>query len=184
MLEVQMDELGNGKHMLTWNSNGHKRNTLVVFACEFEKKNSCKKIYAYTFVLLSLNMSKVLVVGATGWLGGKVIDNFEGTAHHLSAFVRPQSLETPEKAAAFNTLKERGVKLIPGELDKKEDLVAALQGMDVCICCLGAFQGTDQYPLIEALKEVGTIKRFIPSDFGMDYRKDPTDFDMTENVST
>ncbi|KAH8550958.1 hypothetical protein BGW37DRAFT_64056 [Umbelopsis sp. PMI_123] len=126
-------------------------------------------------------MSKVLVVGATGWLGGKVIDNFEGTAHHLSAFVRPQSLETPEKAAAFNTLKERGVKLIPGELDKKEDLVAALQGMDVCICCLGAFQGTDQYPLIEALKEVGTIKRFIPSDFGMDYRKDPTDFDMTEN---
>lgn len=129
-------------------------------------------------------MSKVLIVGATGWLGGKIVEAFQGTPHQLSAFVRPQSLENPEKAAAFNILKEAGVQLIPGELDRKEDLVAALQGMDVCICCLGAFQTTDQYPLVEALKEVGTIKRFIPSDFGMDYRRDPHDFAMTENVST
>lgn len=130
----------------------------------------------------SPDMSKVLIVGGTGWLGSKILDLLQGTSHQLSAFIRPQSLNDPAKAASFKKLEERGVKLIPGELHKKEDLVAALQGIDVCICCLGSFQGIEQLPLIEALKEVGTIKRFVPSDFGMDYRRDPHDFDMTEKV--
>ncbi|KAG2176782.1 hypothetical protein INT44_007446 [Umbelopsis vinacea] len=126
-------------------------------------------------------MSKVLIVGATGWLGSNVMEAFQGTPHQLTAFVRPESLENSEKAATFNKLKERGVQLFPGELNSKENLVAALQGMDVCICCLGSFQTTEQFPLVEALKEVGTIKRFIPCDFGMDYRRDPHDFAMTED---
>ncbi|KAJ2959346.1 hypothetical protein NQZ79_g5132 [Umbelopsis isabellina] len=125
-------------------------------------------------------MSKILIIGATGWLGSAIVDAFQGTPHQLRAFIRPENLNNPEKAASLDRLKSRGIQLIPGDLSKKEDLVAALKDIDVCICCLGIFQGAEQLPVVEALKEVGTVKRFIPSDFGMDYRRDPHDFDMTE----
>lgn len=127
-------------------------------------------------------MSKILIIGATGWLGSAIVDAFQGTPHQLKAFIRPENLNNPEKAASLDKLRHGGIQLVSGDLHKKEDLVAALKDIDVCICCLGIFQGAEQLPVIQALKEVGTVKRFIPSDFGMDYRRDPHDFDMTEKV--
>ena len=48
-----------------------------------------------------------------------------------------------------------------------DDLVGALQGQDVVISAVGLFAQVQQYKLIDAAVAAG-IKRFIPSEWGMD----------------
>nr|XP_029117351.1 bifunctional pinoresinol-lariciresinol reductase 1-like [Elaeis guineensis] len=53
-------------------------------------------------------------------------------------------------------------------LEDHESMVSALKQVDVVVSAVGGSCIMEQLKLIEAIEEVGTIKRFLPSEFGMD----------------
>jgi hypothetical protein len=65
-------------------------------------------------------------------------------------------------------LKSKYSNKMQGDINNHESLVAALKQVDVVISTLGTAQLPDQLNLITAIKEVGHITRFLPSEFGDD----------------
>ncbi|MCO5558793.1 hypothetical protein L7F22_012380 [Adiantum nelumboides] len=57
--------------------------------------------------------------------------------------------------------------LFQGTLEDHESLVAAIKQVDVVISAIGS-NTLDHLKIIEAIKQVGTIKQFFPSEFGND----------------
>uniref|UniRef100_A0A0R0LGL5 NmrA-like domain-containing protein n=1 Tax=Glycine max TaxID=3847 RepID=A0A0R0LGL5_SOYBN len=55
-----------------------------------------------------------------------------------------------------------------GDVNDHESLVKAIKQVDVVISTLGGQQIDDQVKVIAAIKEAGNIKRFLPSEFGLD----------------
>eukprot|EP00246_Nothoceros_aenigmaticus_P018051 TRINITY_DN92_c0_g1_i1.p1 TRINITY_DN92_c0_g1~~TRINITY_DN92_c0_g1_i1.p1 ORF type:complete len:314 (+),score=59.35 TRINITY_DN92_c0_g1_i1:140-1081(+) len=111
---------------------------------------------------------KILVVGATGYIGKFVATASAKLGHPTFALIRPTTLADPAKAGSLAALKSAGVKFLPGELEDQASLVEAVKQVDVVISTVGGAQLHDQLNLIKAIKEVGTIKRFLPSEFGND----------------
>lgn len=80
----------------------------------------------------------------------------------MTALLRPATA-AGEAAAA---LQKRGVRVVATDLEGPEDgLVAAVQGQDVVLSTIRAFDLLKQIPLIEAAKKAG-VGRFVPCDFG------------------
>lgn len=104
--------------------------------------------------------STVLVVGATGKLGGQVVDHLLEAGHPVRALARPTS-----KTSA---LEAKGVEIARGDMLDLDSLVAAMTGVDAVITTAagytkGASDGTDTQGntnLAEAAKRAG-IKRFV-----------------------
>uniref|UniRef100_A0A2C9U6P6 NmrA-like domain-containing protein n=1 Tax=Manihot esculenta TaxID=3983 RepID=A0A2C9U6P6_MANES len=61
-----------------------------------------------------------------------------------------------------------GVTIVHGELNEHEKIVALLRQVDVVISALAYPQVLDQLKIIDAIKVAGNIKRFFPSDFGIE----------------
>ncbi|CDP14426.1 unnamed protein product [Coffea canephora] len=55
-----------------------------------------------------------------------------------------------------------------GDLYDHESLVKAIKQVDVVISTVGQNQLDDQGKIIDAIKEAGNVKRFYPSEFGVD----------------
>jgi nucleoside-diphosphate-sugar epimerase len=66
---------------------------------------------------------KALVTGATGFVGGHLVEALRSAGHAVTALVR-----SPAKGAA---LAERGVRLVPGDLHSRDAISAAAEGQDV-----------------------------------------------------
>jgi uncharacterized protein YbjT (DUF2867 family) len=64
----------------------------------------------------------ILVTGGTGTAGGEIVSQLASTGTPFRALVR-----NPQKAVA---LKNTGVQIVPGDLEKPETLPAALDGID------------------------------------------------------
>nr|KJB14474.1 hypothetical protein B456_002G127000 [Gossypium raimondii] len=58
-----------------------------------------------------------------------------------------------------------------GDMYDHESLVKAIKQVDVVISVVGQMQLADQVKIIAAIKEAGNVKRFFPSEFGMDVDK-------------
>ncbi|KAG8072028.1 hypothetical protein GUJ93_ZPchr0006g41771 [Zizania palustris] len=114
--------------------------------------------------------SRVLVVGATGRLGGNLVSASLSAGHPTFALVRPHHLAVPE-SAPIRSLTDAGATLIKGSLDDYPSLVEAVRQMDVVICAVPTKKALEQKPLIRAIKEAGCVKRFIPAEFGLDPTK-------------
>lgn len=70
---------------------------------------------------------KALVTGATGLVGGAIVDALLAQGHSVQALVRP--------TARVDGLILRGVNLIIGDLNNEESLRQAVQGVDVVFHC-------------------------------------------------
>eukprot|EP00246_Nothoceros_aenigmaticus_P014485 TRINITY_DN551_c0_g1_i1.p1 TRINITY_DN551_c0_g1~~TRINITY_DN551_c0_g1_i1.p1 ORF type:complete len:305 (+),score=65.65 TRINITY_DN551_c0_g1_i1:1476-2390(+) len=114
---------------------------------------------------------KILVVGATGYIGKFVAKAGARLGHPTFALIRSSTLADPAKAESLASLKEAGVQFLEGSLEDYQSLVKAVKQVDVVISTVGFGQLKDQQKLILAIKEVGNIKRFLPSEFGNDVRK-------------
>lgn len=68
---------------------------------------------------------KILVVGATGQLGGQVVARLRSEGRAVRALVRPTSNTDP--------LKAQGVELVFGDLSRREDCMRACEGVDSLI---------------------------------------------------
>ncbi|BBN16379.1 protein MpLAR-like4 [Marchantia polymorpha subsp. ruderalis] len=114
------------------------------------------------------NRSKILIIGGTGWIGRYFVKASAAAGHQTFALIRPQTLSNPgtEKAALLEDFKILGITLLEGSLDDHASLVDALKQVDVVISAVS--HPEEQFPLIEAIKEAGTIKRFFPSEYGLD----------------
>ncbi|KAF8657084.1 hypothetical protein HU200_060422 [Digitaria exilis] len=112
--------------------------------------------------------SKILVVGATGYLGRHVVLASARLGHPTFALVRDTAPSDAAKAAVLKSFKDAGVTLLKGDLYDHASLVTAAKAADVVISTLGSLQIGDQTKLIDAIKEAGNVKRFFPSEFGLD----------------
>lgn len=110
--------------------------------------------------------SRVLVIGATGGVGQHIALAGPAQGHPTFAFVRSSTLSS--KASLIHSFKAAGISILEGSVEDRGSLVAALRQVDVVICAVSAPQMLGQLKVIEAIKEVGTIKRFFPSEFGVD----------------
>ena len=110
----------------------------------------------------------IVVAGATGNLGGRIVNALLERGATVRALVRPGT--DPAKIA---DLAQRGVEIAPTEYADTAQLTQACRG---AACVVSALQGLHdvvmeaQSVLLDAAIAAG-VPRFIPSDFSSDYTK-------------
>ncbi|KAJ4785967.1 Pinoresinol-lariciresinol reductase-like protein [Rhynchospora pubera] len=114
--------------------------------------------------------SRVLIVGATGFIGRKIARASLAAGHPTSLLHRPDMKPREiEKVQTLLQLKATGARLIPVSFDDHPGLVKAVSEADVVISALnGPTMASLQLKLVDAIKEAGNVKRFLPSEFGTD----------------
>ncbi|GMJ06987.1 hypothetical protein like AT1G75280 [Hibiscus trionum] len=112
--------------------------------------------------------SKILIIGGTGYIGKFIVEASAKEGHPTFALVRESTLSDPVKGKIIDNFKNLGVQLLIGDLYDHESLVKAIKQVDVVISTVGSMQIADQVKIIAAIKEAGNVKRFLPSEFGMD----------------
>lgn len=115
--------------------------------------------------------SKILVIGGTGYIGKFIVAASAKLGHPTFALVRPTTSSDSSKAALLDGFTSSGVTLVHGDLNDHESLVKAIKQVDIVISAVGGLQLADQTKIIAAIKETGNIKRFLPSEFGLDPEK-------------
>lgn len=108
--------------------------------------------------------NSVLVIGGTGYLGGKVIDELLRRGVKVSAMVR--------QGSNAKVLESKGVHIITGDLTKPETLVPALKNIDAVISTANGYSlrkkgdslksvdDTGNRNLVDALKQ-SKVRRFV-----------------------
>ncbi len=130
----------------------------------------------------------VLVLGSTGMLGTKIVKALlEKGETEVKAMVRPGSYDKEDNRQDIDAMKAKGAIIVEGDLMKPDTLLPIFEGVDVIVSAVGNNQVTvpGQKNAIDAAKKQG-VKRFIPSDFSVDYRKidygDNDNLDMRKQV--
>ncbi|GLJ19421.1 hypothetical protein SUGI_0350340 [Cryptomeria japonica] len=115
--------------------------------------------------------SRILIIGATGYIGRHVVNASLAQGHPTFLLVRSSTASNPEKAQLLDSFKSSGATILHGSIDDYASLVEAIKKVDVVISTVGAPQIADQVNIIKVIKEVGSIKRFLPSEFGNDVER-------------
>ncbi|KAE9596893.1 hypothetical protein Lal_00007986 [Lupinus albus] len=120
-----------------------------------------------------MKKSKVLIVGGTGYLGKRLVKASLSEGHETYILYRPEIGVDIEKVQLLLSFKEQGCKLVSGSFNDYISLVNACKLVDVVICAISgvhirSHQILLQLKLVDAIKEAGNIKRFLPSEFGTD----------------
>ncbi|MEH2039702.1 MAG: aromatic alcohol reductase [Nostoc sp.] len=130
----------------------------------------------------------VLVAGATGMLGFKIVSALLDKGNlDVRAMVRSINNSNPENLKKLDAMKAKGATIVEGDVMQPETLLPACAGVDVVVSAIGNNDVTvpGQKNLIDAAKQQG-VKRFIPSDYSVDYRKldygDNDNLDMRKKV--
>ncbi|KAK1362355.1 Phenylcoumaran benzylic ether reductase 1 [Heracleum sosnowskyi] len=112
--------------------------------------------------------SKILVIGATGYIGKFLVEAAAKLGHQTFALVRETAVSDPVKGKLIESFKASGVTIIHGDLHDHDSLVKAVKQVDVVISAIAFQHVLDQSKILDAIKEAGNVKRFIPSEFGND----------------
>ncbi|KAL1542837.1 Eugenol synthase 1 [Salvia divinorum] len=115
-------------------------------------------------ITMKQNESKILIFGGTGYIGSHMVKASIKLGHPTYVFTRPDS----DKKVLLDEFQSMGAIIIKGRLDEHDKLVEALREVDVVISALAYPQVLDQLNILEAIKIAGNIKRFLPSDFGVE----------------
>ena len=112
-------------------------------------------------------MSKIiLVAGATGNLGNKIVNALLGKGAEIRAIVRRET--NPEKIAQ---LEQKGVKIFMVDMNNKSEIANACVGVHCVVSALSGLRDViidTQKKLLEAAIEA-KVSRFIPSDYSLDF---------------
>uniref|UniRef100_A0A0E0MTP4 NmrA-like domain-containing protein n=1 Tax=Oryza rufipogon TaxID=4529 RepID=A0A0E0MTP4_ORYRU len=124
----------------------------------------------------SNNGSTILVIGGTGIIGRHIVAASLDAGHPTLVLVRPTAASAAvdvdsDKAKLLASLVASGATIVYGDMNDRESLVAAIRQADVVISAVG-HRGTveldGQLKVVEAIKEAGNVKRFVPSEYGCD----------------
>ncbi|XLS84168.1 hypothetical protein HN51_034334 [Arachis hypogaea] len=118
-----------------------------------------------------MGKSKILIIGASGNLGFHLAEASLKFDHPTFALVRDSAFSDPIKAQKLHSLSHAGATLLKGSLQDEASIVEAVKLVDVVISAVSAKQTLDQKLLIRVIKQSGSIKRFIPAEFGADPTK-------------
>nr|XP_034924690.1 eugenol synthase 1-like [Populus alba] len=117
----------------------------------------------------NIELSKILIFGGTGYIGKYMVKASVMLGHKTYVYARPISPRSPpSKEHIHQEFQSMGVAIVQGELDEHDKLVSLLRHVDVVISTLPYPQVLAQLKIIDAMKVSGNIKRFIPSDFGIE----------------
>ncbi|XP_027360914.1 isoflavone reductase homolog TP7-like [Abrus precatorius] len=112
--------------------------------------------------------SKILVLGGTGYIGKFIVEASTKAGHPTIVLVRESTVFHPKKLQLIESFISSGVTVLYGDITDHESLVKTIKQVDVVISTVGGAQIDDQMKIIAAIKEAGNIKRFLPSEFGLD----------------
>ncbi|GJS56070.1 isoflavone reductase [Tanacetum coccineum] len=112
--------------------------------------------------------SKILIIGGTGYIGKFVVEASLKSGHPTFLLVRETTTKHPEKSKLLDNFATLGAKLLIGDVHDHASLVNAINQVDVVISTVGGELVADQVKLIATIQEAGNVKRFLPSEFGMD----------------
>ncbi|XP_029127665.1 bifunctional pinoresinol-lariciresinol reductase 2 isoform X2 [Cajanus cajan] len=120
-----------------------------------------------------MEKSKVLIVGGTGYIGKRMVRASLAQGHETFVLHRPEIGVDIEKVQLLLSFKEQGARLVSGSFQDHQSLVNAVKLVDVVICAISgvhirSHQILLQLKLVDAIKEAGNVKRFLPSEFGTD----------------
>ncbi|KAL3510634.1 hypothetical protein ACH5RR_030035 [Cinchona calisaya] len=116
---------------------------------------------------MAVSKSKILIIAGTGYLGKYIVKASVSLGHPTHIYIRPvKPTSDATKLALLKKFESLGVTIFQGELDEHEKLVSVLQQVDVVISTVAVPQHLEQFKIIDAMKEAGNIKRFVPSEFG------------------
>nr|B7UEU8.1 RecName: Full=Isoflavone reductase homolog A622; Short=NgA622 [Nicotiana glauca]CAQ64599.1 hypothetical protein [Nicotiana glauca] len=118
--------------------------------------------------MVASEKSKILIIGGTGYIGKYLVETSAKSGHPTFVLIRESTLKNPQKSKLIDTFKSYGVTLLFGDISNQESLLKAIKQVDVVISTVGGQQFADQVNIINAIKEAGNIKRFLPSEFGFD----------------
>ncbi|XP_057456416.1 probable pinoresinol-lariciresinol reductase 3 isoform X3 [Lotus japonicus] len=107
--------------------------------------------------------SKILIIGATGFLGYNLAETSLKFGHPTFALVRDSAFSDPIKSQKLQFLSHAGATLLKGSLQDEASIVDAVKLVDVVICAVSSKQTLDQKLLIRVIKQLGTIKVLLPS---------------------
>jgi len=127
----------------------------------------------------------ILVVGATGNLGGRIVKALLAQGAHVRALVRHNSDQSK-----VEHLKQSGADVVTVNMDNLEELTKACEGV---ACVVSVLQGLHdvvidtQTLLLNAAVAAG-VARFIPSDFSTDFTQlepgENRNFDLRREFKT
>ncbi|XP_027152951.1 leucoanthocyanidin reductase-like isoform X1 [Coffea eugenioides] len=125
--------------------------------------------------------SRILIIGATGFIGHFIAQ--ASLASGKSTYILSRAAAPcPSKARAIKALEDQGAISIHGSVNDQEFMEKTLKEheIDIVISAVGGGNLLEQVILIRAMKAVGTIKRFLPSEFGHDVdRAEPVEPGLT-----
>ncbi|KAJ7944260.1 isoflavone reductase-like protein [Quillaja saponaria] len=101
--------------------------------------------------------SKILIIGATGYIRKHIAEASFEAGHPTVALVRKRAVFDPEMLKLIENFKNSEIKLHYGDLHDKGILLDAIKQVDVVISARGESQIPDQMKLIAAIKEAGNI---------------------------
>nr|AMN15102.1 chavicol synthase [Elaeis guineensis] len=115
---------------------------------------------------------KILIIGATGYLGKYLTEGSLRLGHPTFILVRESTINTnSEKAKVIKDFKDAGATVLYGDLHDHESLVKAIKLVDIVFSTMGhehPEQLASQINIVSAIKEAGNVKRYFPSEFGVD----------------
>ncbi|XP_055811784.1 bifunctional pinoresinol-lariciresinol reductase 2-like [Solanum dulcamara] len=120
-----------------------------------------------------MGKSKVLIVGGTGYLGKRLVKASLANGHDTYILQRPQIGADIDKLQMLISFKMQGAHLVTASFNNHRSLVDAVKLVDVVICAISGVHIRShhiliQLKLVDAIKEAGNTKRFLPSEFGTD----------------
>ena len=131
----------------------------------------------------------VLLAGITGMLGYKIASAIlEKGVMEVRAIVRSDSASDQNKKKQLDELSSKGIVFVEGDLLNPPSLLKACEGVEAIVSAVSGSEEialVGQLNLIEAAEAKG-VKRMIPSDYSVDYRKldwgDNYNLDMRKKV--
>ncbi|KAJ8752442.1 hypothetical protein K2173_004078 [Erythroxylum novogranatense] len=124
---------------------------------------------------------RTLIIGSTGYIGRFVTEASLESGGGTYVLVRSRLL-SPSKASIIKAFQEKGCHIIYGSINDQSlmEKVIRENHLEVVISAVAGYAILDQIPLIKAIKAAGTVKRFLPSEFGHDIdRAEPVEPGLT-----
>ncbi|KAE8689804.1 Isoeugenol synthase 1 [Hibiscus syriacus] len=109
-----------------------------------------------------MSVEKILIFGGTGYLGKYMVKASVSLGHPTFVYTRSLPPNSPaSKSLLIKEFESMGVTIF-----YHEKLVSVLKQVEVVISTIAVPQHLDQLKIISAIKDAGTIKRFVPSEYG------------------
>lgn len=126
--------------------------------------------------MASQTVSKILVFGGTGAIGRYITASLlaaQSSLGQVTLFTSPATASS--KAPLLARWKAGGLKVIEGDLTSAADVQSAYAstGADTVVSAVGRDVLGSQIELIRLAEESGTVKWFLPSEYGTDIEHGP-----------